>query len=447
MAFFKNNKKVGLIADIIRCDEEDYLIWKWHKEGLDAGVNAREYAIRNGSPLRVKDGSVAVFVYRQKGNVYQDFIEGPADTTIHTGNLPVLSGIIGLAFNGGSPFQAEVYFINLARIIQIKFAIPFFDIYDPRFADFGVPVAVRGTVSFKINNYKDFIKLHRLDTFTLMDFERQVKDSIIRYVKGCVSNIPTKNNLSVIQIERMIPDVITEVEGVLRPRFANDFGVDVSGVDISAIEVDKSSEGYENLQRITTRTISATIEAQTQANITKILEQQRIEVEHEEESKRISREEYQYEKRMKTRTDNISAYQMEKQAEVGIAGADAIGKMGGNGAGTVSLGDGGMGFNPAAMMTSIAVGGAIGRNIADVMNTTLQTTQTPPPVPPPILNVQYYIAINGQQQGPFDLPTTIGKIQQGQITRTTLVWCAGMQGWENADTRPDLSPYFPPSIP
>lgn len=447
MAFFKNNKKVGLIADVIRCDEENYLIWKWHKEGLQSGEHSREYAIRNGSPLRVKDGSVAVFVYRQKGNVYQDFIEGPADTTLHTGNLPVLSSIVGLAFNGGTPFQAEVYFINLARIIQIKFAIPFFDIYDPRFMDFGVPVAVRGTVSFKISNYKDFIKLHRLDTFTLVDFEKQVKDAIVRYVKGCVSTAPAKNNLSVIQIERLLLDITNEVEAVLVPRFATDFGVDVSGVDIAAIEIDKTSEGYQKLQQLTTRITGATIEAQAQANITKILEQQRIDLEHEEESKRIDREEGQYERLMKSRSDNIAAYQMEKQADIGIAGAEALGRMGENGAGNISLGNGGIGFNPAAIMTSIALGGVVGKNVADSMNTSLQPTQTPPPVPPPLPTVEYYIAVNGQQTGPFDLQTVINQIKQGAVARTTLVWCAGMQAWANADTRPDLSPYFPPPIP
>ncbi len=447
MAFFKNNNKVGLIADVIRCDEENYLIWKWHKEGIESGTNAREYAIRNGSPLRVKDGSVAVFVYHQKGNIYQDFIEGPADTTLHTGNLPILSGIIGLGFNGGTPFQAEVYFINLARVIQIKFAVPFFDIYDPRFEDFGVPVAVRGTMSFKISNYRDFIKLHRLDTFTITDFEKQVRDAVVRYIKGSVASIPSTRNISVVQIERMLPVINAQVETNIRARFATDFGVDVSGVDISAIEVDKSSEGYRMLQRITTRITGATEEARARANITDILEQQRINQENLEETLRIQREEAQYSAHMKTRTDNLSAYQTEKQAEVAVAGAEALGQMGANGAGGISMGDGGMGFNPAVMMTSIALGGVVGRNIADVMNTSLtgiqtQQPQTPPPVPPPIPVVQYFAVINGKQEGPYDLQAMISKIQSGQITKPTLVWCAGMQGWERAETRPEFAPYL-----
>lgn len=71
----------------------------------------------------------------------QDFIVGPFDQTIKMANFPVLSSIIGLAYEGGTPFQAEIYFINLARIIQVKFGVPFFDVYDPRLADFGVVVS------------------------------------------------------------------------------------------------------------------------------------------------------------------------------------------------------------------------------------------------------------------------------------------------------------------
>lgn len=151
--------------DEIRCDEPSYLIWKWHPAGSQLGANNRENAIRWGSSLRVKDGEVAVFVYKQKDGTMQDFIEGPFSQTIKTANLPVLASIIGLAYDGGTPFQAEVYFINLARIIQVRFGVPFFDVYDPRFADFGVPVAVRGTISFHISDYRKFIKLHRLSNF------------------------------------------------------------------------------------------------------------------------------------------------------------------------------------------------------------------------------------------------------------------------------------------
>lgn len=131
MGLFDSNKRRGGFMDEIRCDEPSYLIWKWHPAGSQPGENNRENAIRWGSSLRVKDGEVAVFVYKQKSGAMQDFIMGPFDQTIKTANLPVLASIVGLTYEGGTPFQAEVYFINLARIIQVRFGVPFFDVYDP----------------------------------------------------------------------------------------------------------------------------------------------------------------------------------------------------------------------------------------------------------------------------------------------------------------------------
>ena len=124
--FHKNNHNGGMM-DMIRCDEPSYLIWKWHPTGAQAGANTRENAIRWGSSLRVKDGEAAVFVYKQADGTLEEFIEGPDERILETGNLPVLAGLLGLAYDKGTPFQAEVYFINLARNIQVRFGVPFFD--------------------------------------------------------------------------------------------------------------------------------------------------------------------------------------------------------------------------------------------------------------------------------------------------------------------------------
>ena len=66
MGIFAKQNKTGGFADVIRCDQPDYLIWKWHPSGAAQGELKRETAIRTNSVLRVKEGEVAVFVYKQK---------------------------------------------------------------------------------------------------------------------------------------------------------------------------------------------------------------------------------------------------------------------------------------------------------------------------------------------------------------------------------------------
>ena len=199
MALFKKHKSG--VMDVIRCDEPSYLVWKWHPAGLQRGNDTRENAIRWGSSLRVKDGEVAVFVYDQKDGGIKDFIEGPFDQILETRNLPVLANLIGSAYGGDTPFQAEVYFINLAKIIQIPFAVPYFDLYDTRFPDFGVPTAVRGKITFNIANYREFIKLHRLINFDLNEFQNQIRDAMARYTKPTVMSVVAENNIPLIQVE------------------------------------------------------------------------------------------------------------------------------------------------------------------------------------------------------------------------------------------------------
>ena len=437
MRLFNKTEKTGGFMDEIRCDEPSYLIWKWHPAGAQPGNNNRENAIRWGSSLRVKDGEVAVFVYNQKNSVMQDYIEGPYDEIIKTENLPVLASIIGLAYDGGTPFQAEVYFINLARIIQVKFGVPFFDIYDPRFADFGVPVAVRGTVSFRIADYREFIKLHRLNSFRLDDFQKQIRDAVSRYVKDTVANTPAANNIPVIQIETKTAQINDVVEYDISERLKEGFGVLVSGVDIGAIEIDKSSEGYRQLMAVTKDITATRIEAETQDYVERL---------------RIQREEGQYAMHKQTQTANIGAFQVEKQAEVGIAGAQALGQMGANGAGDVNLSGGGEGFNMAAMMASMAVGGAVGQNIAGAMNNMMGgiNQQTAPgAVPPPIPTAAYHVAVNGQATGPFALSTLAQMTANGQLTGDSLVWKNGMAQWEKAIVVDELKGLFSnmPPIP
>lgn len=446
MSLFNSKASRNALINVIRCDEPSYLIWKWHPTGAKPGENKRENAIRWGSPLHVKYGEVAVFVYKQGNGTMQDYIKGPFDKELKTDNFPVFSNIMGLFYGNDTPFQAEVYFINLAKINQVKIGVPYFDVFDPRFSDFGVPVAVRGTISFRIEDYQTFIKLNRLISFNHDDFKKQIQDSVVRYVKDAVSNAPAANDIPVIQIESKIALINDSVEYVIAERLKDDFGVTVTGVDIGAIEIDKTSDGYLKLMSITQYSTSDTIQAETAANIRNIYEKQRIDSENYAETLRIHREETQYAQHKQTQTANFSAYQVESQTEVGIAGANALGQMGANNAGRINLGSS-SGVDPAAMMTEMALGSTIGQNLAGTMNNILSgaNRQHVPPIPPQ--EAMYHVAVNGQPQGPFSVNKLREMVKAGQLNCTSLVWKPGMAEWSKAESLDELKNMFMPPIP
>lgn len=448
-----NQNRAGMM-DEIRCDEKDYLIWKWRP----ANNVRRENAIRWGSSLRVREGSVAVFICRRKGqDAIQEFIEGPFDKELNTSNLPIIASFVAAAYGGGTPFQAEVYFINLAKVVQSRFAVRYFDVFDQRFPDFGVPVAVRGNLTFQIADYREFIELHRLDEFTLEDFQSQVRDAISRRVKSLVANMPSKLGIPLLQLAGRTDDLSELANNDLSPQLRKVFGIELSSLDIAAIDVDEESDGYARLMAVTRDVTEATVQAQTEANIKNIHDMQRIQMENLQERLRIEREEGQYRVHKQTQTANFPAYQVEAQTTVGVAGAEALGHMGENGAAGINLGSGGNGsMDMAGIAAGMAIGGSVGRNIAGAMDNMMGNTPagiSGSPVPPPIPRQdRFHVAINGAATGPFDLITLSSMVASKSLTPESLVWQEGMTTWMPAKTVPAIAALFnngptPPPIP
>ncbi len=428
MSIFTKAKKGG-IADVIRCDEEDYLVWKWHPNAYNKGELKRENQIRTNSILRVKSGEVAVFVYKQNNGTLEDYIEGPFEDSIKTKNFPVLTSIIGLWYEKDTPFQAEVYFINVSKTLQIDFGVPYFNVVDPRFLDYDVPVAVRGKFTFEIKDYKAFSKYYRLKEITLDELKDKIRDSIVMDVKESVANAPTKYGIAVVNLESKVLEIQKIIFENLSEKFIEIFGIKINSIDIRNIEVDKESEGYLELKSVT-KDIS---KRQVEANILNY-----------EEQLRIQREEGQYAQHMQTRQSNLGAYQTEIGGQVGVAGAEALGKMGENGAGNIDMG-GHSGFNPMNMMAGIALGSAVGQNISSTLNRTLNS-QNSSVTPPPVPTVLYYIAKEGQPTGPYDIETLKNMIIKGEVNKDSLVWKEGMSNWQNASSQNDLLKFFPPDL-
>ena len=423
-----DRKKEGGLMDVIRCDQEEYLVWKWRPSG-EANSTKKENAIRYGSSLRVKDGELAVFVYKQEGGQVMDYIVGPYDDTLKTANFPVLTSIVGSLWGGNTPFQAEVYFINLQGNNQIRFAVPYFDVADPRYPDFTVPVAVRGTITFSLTDYKQFIKLNRLIDFDLDQFSQQIKASVTKFVKTFVANCPLDNNIPVLQLERKVVEISDLIQARLKGVFEDDFGVNLKRFDLSAIEVDKESENYAEF-----------------VHLTKEQQARRAE---------IDTEQYERVSKLSAESQFIQAHAINQQADVLKTAAQSMGQMGG-----MDLGGGGM--NPAGMMMGMAMGGAMGSQMAGMMNgfgqqaQPQQPQQAPPmpggsPVPPPMPSaVQYMVAINGQQYGPYNMQQMQQMAQSGQINAQVLVWAQGMPQWVAAGSVPELAQLFaqtPPPMP
>jgi membrane protease subunit (stomatin/prohibitin family) len=116
--------------------------------------------------------------------------------------------------------------------------------------------------------------------------------------------------------------------------------------------------------------------------------------------------------------------------------ANSINDAANNPGGLAAAGVGaGMGFAVGGQMA-----GAMGSMYAGQVQPGVgNVSSVPPPLPP---QVQFYVALNGQQSGPFDMVVLQQMVQSGQMTRDSLVWKQGMASWDSAGQITEISALF-----
>lgn len=352
---------------------------------------------------------------------------------------------------------------NLSKGSQLNFAIPYFDVFDPRLQDYGVPVSVHGAVVYAIEDMDLFHSVNRNEGYSDETFKNKLRGQLTKFIKSVVSNAPSDAQIPVVQIERKIFEISELIQQRVTPQVEKLFGITIRSLDITGINVDKESRGYRELKALTADLEKERMMAQHNAQISNFnlnndLQQdmlkkqselnldamgrkqeldlggqeelQRMNLENQRETMRIQREEMQRASRLQTEQTFMGAHQANLNAGVlnnatdnGInafrqqtmGGMNNMGQMGGA---PQMPGQKGMGGAPQMP----GMGAAISQ-------------------------VQYYIGINGQQYGPCDWNKLQQLVQQGQLTQQSYVWKNGMAQWEFAGNVAELAPLFQGTAP
>lgn len=352
---------------------------------------------------------------------------------------------------------------NLSKGSQLNFAIPYFDVFDPRLQDYGVPVSVHGAVVYAIEDMDLFHSVNRNEGYSDETFKNKLRGQLTKFIKSVVSNAPSDAQIPVVQIERKIFEISELIQQRVTPQVEKLFGITIRSLDITGINVDKESRGYRELKALTADLEKERMMAQHNAQISNFnlnndLQQdmlkkqselnldamgrkqeldlggqeelQRMNLENQRETMRIQREEMQRASRLQTEQTFMGAHQANLNAGVlnnatdnGInafrqqtmGGMNNMGQMGGA---PQMPGQKGMGGAPQMPGMGAAVP-----------------------------QVQYYIGINGQQYGPCDWNKLQQLVQQGQLTQQSYVWKNGMAQWEFAGNVTELAPLFQGTAP
>lgn len=353
---------------------------------------------------------------------------------------------------------------NLSKGSQLNFAIPYFDVFDPRLQDYGVPVSVHGAVVYAIEDMDLFHSVNRNEGYSDETFKNKLRGQLTKFIKSVVSNAPSDAQIPVVQIERKIFEISELIQQRVTPQVEKLFGITIRSLDITGINVDKESRGYRELKALTADLEKERMMAQHNAQISNFnlnndLQQdmlkkqselnldamgrkqeldlggqeelQRMNLENQRETMRIQREEMQRASRLQTEQTFMGAHQANLNAGVLNNATD-------NGINAFRQQAMGGGMNNMGQM-----GGAPQMPGQKGMGGAPQMPGMGTAVP----QVQYYIGINGQQYGPCDWNKLQQLVQQGQLTQQSYVWKNGMAQWEFAGNVAELAPLFQGTAP
>ncbi|MBO4613923.1 MAG: SPFH domain-containing protein [Bacteroidales bacterium] len=342
--------------------------------------------IKMGAKLTVRESQVAVFI--NEGQIAD--IYQPGMYTLTTENMPILATLKGWKYGFNSPFKAEVYFVNTKKFLDNKWGTPNpVMVRDPEFG----PVRLRafGVYEYRVEDAGKFIKdiVGTDGDFTVEKINNQLRNIIITRFSDAVA-------------ESKIP-VLDMASNY------NEFSE-----KIGQVIIDEYKEYGLNMTKFLVSNISLPEEV---------------------------------EKAMDKRSSMGVLGDLNRYTQFQAANAmEAAATNPGGGAAASGMGMG-MGFAMAGQMM----------NAMNPQQNMYQQPQQPQyqqqqPVAPPPMPAQsaYFVAVNGQQSGPFDMNTLSTMAANGQLTKDSLVWKQGMPSWAAAGTVQELSALFgavPPPMP
>ena len=355
---------------------------------------------------------------------------------------------------------------NLSKGSQVNFAIPFFDVFDPRLQDYGVPVSVHGTIIYSIEDMDLFHSVNKNEAYSDETFQQKLRGTVTKFVKGVVTNAPIDAQIPVVQLERKIMEISNLVQQYVKPQVEQLFGINIRQLDITRLNIDKDSRGYRELKALTADLEKERVMAQHNANLSNFNLQnslnqdqlkmqstlnldamkrqqelqlggqeqlQDMNLENQRETMRIQREEMQRASRLQTEQTFLGAHQANLNAGVLNNATDN-------------------GINAFRQQQQAQMGAGLGMGAAPQMPSMGGAPQMPGmSMKQATPQVSYMVGVNGQQAGPFDWNQLQQLVQQGQLTQQTYVWKQGMPNWAFAGQVQELQPLFmnaaPPQMP
>jgi membrane protease subunit (stomatin/prohibitin family) len=224
------------IIDRVKYDGPgNVLVWRYPPDNLSWGTQ-----------VIVNQAQEAIFF---QGGAVLDVL-GPGTHTLRTANIPLLRKLIAAPFGGETPFAAEVYYVNKAVNLDVKWGtnnpIP---ILDPKFNVF-LPVRAFGQFGIQVADSRAFVTQLSAQSaqFTSDQLSNYFRGVLLTKAKDYIAETIVKKKINVLEISAYLEDMSTAIGDKLTAEFAK-FGVRLVNFYLNSVDVPEDDETVIRLKK------------------------------------------------------------------------------------------------------------------------------------------------------------------------------------------------------
>ncbi len=242
------------LTSIIKYEgDNNAFVWKHPKEDFNTATQ-----------LIVHETQEAIFF--MNGQPLDKF--GSGRYTLETGNIPLLRRIVNIPTGGQSAFHCEVYFINKAEQMAIKWGTDSKIQYMEPTYGFPLAIGASGEMSLKVDDsLKLLIKLvgteRDLSQAKLVAYFRGI---LMTRVKTYIAQVMKSNAINIFEIDEKLVEFSDAIREKLIPDFA-EYGISLERFFVTTIVKPDGTMQYEKFKELHFRKYADIAEAQLRQQV------------------------------------------------------------------------------------------------------------------------------------------------------------------------------------
>lgn len=210
------------------------LVWKYPNEEL--GTWTQLIVNQTQEALLVKGGRMLSLF-------------GPGRHTLTTENIPILRDLLKIPFGGRSPFTAEVWFINKACHLDVRWGTPSpVQLQDPKFGIFA-PVRANGVFGIQVED-SALLYTKLIGTMPGLDEDALVKHFrglYITKIKDTISSYLVDKQIGILEINAHISELSEHIKQYLQP-VISEYGTSLVSFFVNEVSVPEDDDGVKQLK-------------------------------------------------------------------------------------------------------------------------------------------------------------------------------------------------------